>query len=74
MVKVKLDWSDGHYSATILLDEEAQILELKGYQVVEVSEAKALEWAAFCKQSDQWSSYWRQLDNHWYENRQSDDY
>jgi len=72
MAKVKIDYEDGRYFATPVTNDVASALSSKRYCIVDVSDSKILEWEDFLSKSNEWNSYWRDLDNKWYKENYSE--
>lgn len=71
MIKVKIDYSDGNYSATPIDHLDSITLDDSLYCVVDIQEDKLLEWENFLLKLAEWNNYWRNLNNEWFEKNYS---
>lgn len=67
MIKVRVEYSDGQYFASLLEDDEAIKFEELGYCVVSIPESKAVEWGLFLDKQKEWHHYWRNLSNQFFD-------
>lgn len=71
MIKTRIDYSDGQYYAS-LIEDDAVEWERAGYCVVSIPEDKAVEWREFNDKAREWQKYWRELNNQFFEEKDSD--
>lgn len=69
IVKVIISYTDGTYFASKVSQETSEHLNNNICNIAEIPEDKYDQWIKFLDQSKEWNSYWRELDNEWYDTR-----